>query len=438
MAGSLTSPDRKTTTEISRRRVLQVGGGGLLGGPAALALPGAMRAVAFPSRQDTASGERQSLTVSVGRQPWAAGNSPITQYMMDHGLFEAAAAEVGYDLTVDYRDYPSALPQVEAMVGGELDLGMWGNTPIIRAIAAEQPFTVLTVGEGHFRFVLATKPDSGIRNMEDLKGKTVGALLGGDPYNVLSQMLLYELGSGNPEDHDISIVNTSTQAQAATLPRGMDAAIVVYPAFLKAQQELGTVGIINSFGYTEDHYQGPAGEGGGILLESVKESPFYPDGFYLHRSFWVTHNNLLENHPQVVVAFSVAQQQAVEAMSTMDPAEISQLVEEYWELPPELGAKVVQDEVLFIRGWIWPTEGDARAVLETSKFMVSGGLIEEPLTRQQVRGNMAKAAPLLEEAYERTDQNIPRDEFLGTDAQDIRGLPTWEMEEWNDSESDSG
>ncbi|HXU67095.1 MAG TPA: PhnD/SsuA/transferrin family substrate-binding protein, partial [Casimicrobiaceae bacterium] len=138
---------------------------------------------------------RKALKVSVGRQPWAAGNSPVTRYMMDNKTFERYAGDAGYDLTVDYRDYPSAAPQVEAFVSGNLDFGMWGNTPIVRLIAQNQPIQIITVGEGHFRFVLATRKDSPIRNVADLKGKTVGALLGGDPYNVLTQMLRYELGN---------------------------------------------------------------------------------------------------------------------------------------------------------------------------------------------------------------------------------------------------
>ena len=167
----------------------------------------------------------KAAKVSVGRQPWAAGNSPVTQYMMNEQAVREGRAELGYDLTVDWRDYPSALPMVEAFVSGNLDFGMWGNTPIVRLLAQNQPDPVLTVGEGHFRFVLATRPDSPIRNIEDLKGKTVGALLGGDPYNALSQMLLYELGNADPRAFDITVVNTPTQAQAATIPSGMDAAI---------------------------------------------------------------------------------------------------------------------------------------------------------------------------------------------------------------------
>src|SRR5580765_8145162 len=114
---------------------------------------------------------KQALKVSVGRQPWAAGNSPVTQYMIANKTFERFAGDAGYDLTVDYRDYPSALPMVEAFVSKNLDFGMWGNTPSVRLIAQKQPIQLVSVGEGHFRFVLATRKDSPIRNIADLKGK---------------------------------------------------------------------------------------------------------------------------------------------------------------------------------------------------------------------------------------------------------------------------
>jgi len=375
---------------------------------------------------------RQSLKVSVGRQPWAAGNSPVTQYMIANKTFEKYASDAGYDLAIDYRDYPSALPMVEAFVSGNLDFGMWGNTPIVRLIAQSQPIQLLTVGEGHFRFVLATRKDSPIRNIADLKGKTVGALLGGDPYNVLTQMLRFELGNADPRAFNITIVNTPTQAQAATIPSGMDAAVLIYPAFLKASAEIGTVGIMNSFGYTESHYKGPAGEGAGHLLESVKKSPFYPDGYYLHRSFWIGHPNILKNHPAVTTAFILAQQEAVTKLSAMDAGEVSQLSRKYWELDPAAGAKVVKDEVLFARGWCWPTEGDAVALLETSKYMVDGRLIQKPLAWSQVRDAFAAAAPLLKTAYDKSGRKPDAAAFHAKDAPDLRGAPAWDLQSWRE------
>jgi ABC-type nitrate/sulfonate/bicarbonate transport system substrate-binding protein len=406
--------DRK---RASRRRFIATAGAASL----ALAAPAALRAQG-----------RKTLKVSVGRQPWAAGNSPVTKYMMDNRTFERYAGDAGYDLTVDYRDYPSAAPQVEAFVSGNLDFGMWGNTPIVRLVAQNQPIQIITVGEGHFRFVLATRKDSPIRNVADLKGKTVGALLGGDPYNVLSQMLRYELGNPDPKAFNITVVNTPTQAQAATIPSGMDAAVVIYPAFLKASAELGIVGIINSFGYTESHYKGPDGEGAGILLPSVKKSAFYPDGYYLHRSFWIGAPAVIKDNPAVVAAFLMAQQDAVAKLSAMPPGDVSELAKKYWELPPALGAKVVSDDVLFARGWCWPTEGDATAVLEISKVMVEGRLIPKPLAWSQVRDSFSAAAPLLKTAYEKTGAKPAAAAFNASDAKDLRGAPAWDIKSWKD------
>jgi ABC-type nitrate/sulfonate/bicarbonate transport system substrate-binding protein len=407
----------KDRSGASRRRFIMTTGAASL----ALAVPAIVRGQS-----------RKQLKVSVGRQPWAAGNSPVTAYMLNNKTFERFAADAGYDLTVDYRDYPSALPMVEAFVSGNLDFGMWGNTPIVRLIAQNQPVQIITVGEGHFRFVLATRKDSPIRNIGDLKGKTVGALLGGDPYNVLSQMLRYELGNADPKAFDITVVNTPTQAQAATIPTGMDAAVLIYPAFLKANAEIGTVGIMNSFGYTEAHYKGPAGEGAGILLPSVKKSAFYPDGYYLHRSFWIGSPKLIQSDPTIVTAFVLAQQDAVAKLSAMKPGDVSELARKYWELPPQLGAKVVEDDVLFKRGWVWPTEGDAAALLETSKYMVDGKLITKPLAWSQVKGAFAQTAALDKAAYEKSGGKPEAAGFNDKNAQDLRGAPVWDAQSWTE------
>lgn len=401
----------------SRRRFMGVAGAASL----ALAAPAIVRAQS-----------RKAVKVSVGRQPWAAGNSPVTAYMMANKTFEKFGAELGYDITPDYRDYPSALPMVEAFVSGNLDFGMWGNTPIVRLVSQNQGLQIATVGEGHFRFVLATRKDSPIRNIADLKGKTVGALLGGDPYNVLVQMLRFELGNPDPKAHNITVVNTPTQAQAATIPTGMDAAVLIYPAFLKAQAEIGTVGIMNSFGYTESHYKGPAGEGAGILLESVKKSPFYPDGYYLHRSFWITSGKLAKDDPGLVTAFAMAQQDAVQKLSTMDPGQVSELARKYWELEPKLGSLVVKDDVLFQRGWVWPTEGDAAALLETSKYMVEGKMIPKPLAWSQVRDAFAQTAGPVKLAWEKMGRKPDTAAFQAKDAKDLRGAPSWDLASWKD------
>jgi ABC-type nitrate/sulfonate/bicarbonate transport system substrate-binding protein len=375
----------------------------------------------------------QPAKISVGRIPWAAMNAPITQYMIDNKLFEKRAAELGYQLTVDWRDYPTALPMVEAIVGNNLDMGMWGNTPIIRAISAKLPVSLMCVGEGHQRIVIATRKGSPIRTIQDLKGKTMGTLLGGDPYNALTQMLRWELGSANPKDNGIRLVNIPTLAQAAQVPAGLDATSAFYPAFLAAQAGGTSTAIMNSFGYTEDYYDGPLGKGAGIMLPSVKKSPFFPDGYYLHRSFWLLNNAVAEKTPKIALAFLLAQQDALTALEAMkNPGAVSQLVKPFWLLDPEAGAKVVEEDVLTIRGWSWPTENDARAVLEVSKYLVESKAIDKPLSWAQVKGAFERTAPLVKEAYDRLGMKPDAAEFTRTGTPDLRGLPVWQMDQWTE------
>ena len=405
---------------LTSRRQLMIGGTALAGA-AALGMPGFIHA----------QGSRRALKVSIGRIPWAAGNSPMTQFMINNKLLEKRAVEYGYDLTVDWREYPTALPMVEAMVGNNLDIGMWGNTPITRGLSSGLPISLLVVGEGHLRFLITTRKDSPVRNMQDLRGKTIGVSLGGDPQSALFQMLRFELGVSDIKETGIKFVNMPTHAQAASVPTGVDATCTIYPAYLAAQAS-GTVAIANSFGYTEDHYDGPAGKGAGHLLPNVKKSPFFPDGYYLHRSFWIGRNGLIEQHPQAVVAFLVAQQEAVAALTAMDAGAVSQLVKDYWKLDAIQGAKVVKDDVLFARGWSWPTENDARAVLETSKFMADNKVIDNALQWSQVKGAFSRTAPLVKQAFDKLGAKPGPAEFTRTDVADLRGRPVWEINQWAD------
>lgn len=398
----------------------------LLGG-AALATAGAVAAPGFVRAQ----GSRRPLKISIGRIPWAAGNAPMTQYLINNKLLEQRAAEYGYDLTIDWREYPTALPMVEAMVGNNLDLGMWGNTPIIRAISTGLPISPLVVGEGHLRFLITTRKGSPIRTVQALRGKTIGVSLGGDPQSALTEMLKYELGVQDVmKEAGIRYVNMPTHAQAASVPTGVDATCTISPAYYAAQAS-GTVAIANSFGYTEDYYEGPLGKGAGILMPSVKRSRFYPDGYYLHRSFWIGRNGLIEQHPQAVVAFLVAQQEAVAALSAMDPGAVSQLVKPYWKLEPAAGAKVVKDDVLFSRGWSWPTEKDALAILASSRYMADNKQIEKPLPWDKVRAQFQRTAPLVKQAYLKLGSKPAASEFLRTDVADLRGRPVWEIDQWS-------
>ena len=85
---------------LTSRRQLIVGSAAAVGTIGTLGMPAFVRA----------QGSKEKLKISVGRIPWAAGNSPMSQYMINHKTLEKRAAELGYELEVDWREYPTALP----------------------------------------------------------------------------------------------------------------------------------------------------------------------------------------------------------------------------------------------------------------------------------------------------------------------------------------
>lgn len=372
----------------------------------------------------------KSLAISVGRQPYAGGNSPITQYMKEHKLFEKAAKKYGYTLKVDYRDYPAAAPMVESMIGGRLDFGMWGDTPVISSVARKQPVSILSMGEGHLRFLLATRKSSGITNLSELRGKKVGLLIGGDPELAFFGMLKGVLGTADVNKLGIKLVNIPTQAAAAKVPKGVDATVLIRPAYLKEREtDKNVVAIANSYGYTEAGYKGPAGTGASHLLPGAKKSPFAPEGFYGHRSMWVVRNGLLKDHPKVVSAFVTAEQKATEALVKMPPKKVSQLVYKYWKLKPADGAKIVKDELDFRRGWIWATKGDAEVLLKLSQLMAANKVIPKAPSWDQIKASFKMSAEAIQAGYKAAGSYPQEKEFTVT-GKDVRGLPSWQVDKW--------
>ena len=191
------------------------------------------------------------------------------------------------------------------MVGNNIDIGMWGNTPIIRA----------------HRGRAADQPDGGRRRAPALRDRDPQGLA--DPHHRRTsrarrsarssaatpttrspQMLRYELGSADPKAYGITARQHADagacrrRCRPAWTPRSL-----IYPAFLAAQKRLGTVGIMNSFGYTEDHYNGPAGKGAGHPAALGEEVALLPGRLLSPPLVLDRAQRLVEQHPKVVVAF---------------------------------------------------------------------------------------------------------------------------------------
>lgn len=381
--------------------------------------------------EPTGDAPQKELRVTVGYLLFGPGESIVPLFMQQERLFEDAAAELGYDLTVSYQAFPTGGPMVQGVASGQIDFAVMGATPLMSLIAQDQAVAPLTLSSGNLEFLLVTREGSDIRNLEDLEGASVALVPGTDLQAFLDSVLQLEFGVAEAADY-VNIVQIQTPAQAAQVPEGADAGVTVSTAYLPARDQLGTQALVTSYGTTGEYYDGPHGTGEGNLIPAVENSPFWPEGYMAHRGYWVVRDPILEEHPDVVTAWAVAHARATQAYTEMDPVEASSL-NAVWELSPEQGGQVVENDLLRLRGWPWLTQAEAAIVHSVAERQLAAGTLEQEVTWDQIKEMFGKAAGPLEKAFEIIGTGPDEAEFLDQ-TDDLRGLPTWRVDEW-DSES---
>jgi ABC-type nitrate/sulfonate/bicarbonate transport system substrate-binding protein len=383
----------------------------------------------FGSDQGGASGA--ATTVRLGRIPAAQAMIPITEVMREEGLIEQAGEELGLNISAEWQDFPQGAAIRQALTSGQLDFGTVGNTPTLIGIAQNEPIRILSMAEGRVKFVIAMPVDSSIRTPEDLQDKRVGLIQASDLQFFFDQTINSLFGTTSYDELGIEVVGLETLSQTASPPGGIDAVVATETSYLRGQLDGLMTGLINSYGFTEEHYDGPLGEGAGMQLPEVQDSPYYPEGFYLHRNFWLVTESMADENPDAVVAFLIAEQRAVERLQEMDPTEVAALAQdqEYWNLDPEVGRQIWLNDLIHVRGWPWLTRGDLRAVVDQSELAAQSDLVDAPLSWDRIIENISPVAPLAQQAWETI--GYPEEAaFTATDTEDVRGLPLWQYEEW--------
>jgi ABC-type nitrate/sulfonate/bicarbonate transport system substrate-binding protein len=366
----------------------------------------------------------------IGRQPLAGASTAISRLMMDTQLLEKEAARFGYELLIDWRDFPNAGPIMELLKtgAGSMAFALVGNTPVVTGIANRLPLQVVTTAEGTQPFFLLVRPGSEIRKIEDLKGKTVGTFVGLDPQNAFIQALNAELGVP-PDQLGIRFQNFPEFPSLARLPRGIDAAGMIpwSPAY-SAIAAGHAVALFDTRGITGPaHEQGP-----GKRLPGVARSPFRPEGYYQFRPFWICHTEVLEKDPDLVLAFLVAYQKGLEGIKALGAQKVAERNEADWKQPPRVGVDIITADLLWNRGWIWLTEGDLVSVVSASRPLARAGNIPKPVTWEVVKEHLQRLASLQKAAWEKTGGTPREAEFERADAElaELRGLPVWLMQRW--------
>jgi hypothetical protein len=310
-----------------------------------------------------------------------------------------------------------------------LDIGSVGNTPTLIGIAQGEPLRVLSLAEGGVKFIMALPTGSPIKTPEDLKGKKVGVMLASDLQFFFDLSMQALFNTMDYQKLNIDVIKISSLTQGAVPPEGIAAGSTTETSYLAGQVQKLNTGLFNSYGYTEANYDGPLGKGAGLELPALKQSPYYPEGFYLHRNFWLTTDQTLQSSPQALVAFMMAEQRALQTLAKLKPEEVAALGKDVWQLDPAVGKDIWLHDLDYRRGWCWLTEGDLRAVVDQSVLAAQDKMIDKPNTWETMLKNIAPIAPLAKEAWERV--KFPETAaFTAKDVKDLRGYPMWESDKW--------
>src|SRR6516165_10786947 len=125
-----------------------------------------------PPNSSAQDGRLETTTVRIGKN-LAAICAPAV-YVVDELLRAEGFADVRY-VTME-----SGPPSALALARGEIDFAVESSSPIIAAIDAGTPITILS---GVHIGCLELFAREGIRRIPELKGKTVGVIgLGGSPH----------------------------------------------------------------------------------------------------------------------------------------------------------------------------------------------------------------------------------------------------------------
>lgn len=152
-------------------------------------------------------------------------------------------APTGY--TIEWANFVGGPPIIAAQTGGSLDVGWMVETPLIFAQAAGSPVKVVavskTVDGGGSPYALVVKPDSPIRSVADLKGKSVSFMKG----TVLHYFVARLLDKQGLSLKDIKPVQ-ATGFGTGLLDKGSADAITIGEPYLTQALDAGKVRVLAS------------------------------------------------------------------------------------------------------------------------------------------------------------------------------------------------
>ena len=376
------------------------------------------------------------VSVAIGMVPTSQGNGPQFFYIKRNALFEKYAKEFGYELEAKYLVFQTGPQITEGMAKGDLDFGIAGYLPFTTIMASGLPILPLSNIEGAGHWILV-RPGSPIKDLDDLvkqKAK-IGTAVGSTSHYVLLELFRVAYGK-SPEEMGVTVVHLAP-SEGVAFPQGIDAILYWEALPSLAEVRVGAVRLMDEYGRTGAAHR----LGAGVSLpeqapEMWKKSLYWPESLVAYRVYSTVRKAFVEKHPKLVVAFLLAQQEAVRALSK-DYRLAHELNKEYWPIPYEKVEAFMKINVIGgRRDWIWLTESDFKPVVWGSAWAFAKGIVRRAVTWDMILEAARPIAPLQKEAYERSG-SYPALSVMTKPAElgdkpvpDLRGQPVWMMDRW--------
>ncbi len=378
----------------------------------------------------TPADAQKAAKVTVGIQPLWQEQGAQGEYYRQTKVYEKWAKKFGYDLDVEYKDFLSGLPVNEALISNTIQIGLLGAAPMIQLMSRNIPIHPIANAESRLEFALVVPPDSPVKTLQDLVDRkaTIGTLIGSEIHRFVLEMFYAEFGKP-PEALGIRLVQM-TQPDMLAMPKGVDAVTPASPSVYKMQNVTKNGRILaSSFGISGPAYK----EGAGKVMPGARNAWAWPEGYIGHRAFYVVREELVKQHPDLVVAFLLAHQETVKALHK-NYRKAWELGNKYLNMPFEAAEPGIANALLMTyRDWIWITEGDTAHTVDGANYLYRAGALKKPVTWANLLESLKLVVPVAKRAYEMTGSYPVREEFVRTGTKDTRGLPMWMTEEWNEA-----
>jgi len=215
--------------------------------------------------QQTSTEEHAKIKVAY--HPHITGVGGILN-AIDNGYFEEE------NLEVELVQFTSGATELAAMASGDVDIGYLGVGAHV--FAPQGQCTILALDSTDLSGEIMVRADSGIKSVEDLKGKNVAISAGTTSELVLSMALKLN----GMEKTDVNMINMDASGKVTAFMSGqIDAISIEAP-------------------YT-DQIRTDMGEENVVTISGSKD--FLPDAVFTNS--WVTTNKFLEGNEEVIVRF---------------------------------------------------------------------------------------------------------------------------------------